>query len=175
MTIWLRRTGIVIALAGAIHLATVWAIPWLIVGVFAQRIAGSTGINTVYTPPLPSPRDHLVVAPSPDLLYAICLLDTAAGTVRITAGPAAGYWSLALYDRNADNIFRTGSAADAKVELLLGRAASAGTLAARFPAATYIQAPHETAILLGRFLVADRARPEAAIAARATVRCEKTE
>ena len=169
-----RGAAITVALAVLIHLAAVWSVPWLVTGLFMRRAVAQAGVNRMATPPLPDDTSRGVVAPSPDQLYAACLFDIGNGRVRITAHRATDYWSLALYDTNADNFFHIGTA-DAgrdEVELILGREPTAGALP---EGAIYVHTPHDTGVLLARFLVLDRAHPDAAETARASVHCKPVE
>lgn len=52
-----------------------------------------------------SPEARVVVRPSPDLMYSICVLDLRQGDVRLRVHPSAGYWSVAVYAPNSDNLY----------------------------------------------------------------------
>ena len=165
--------AITLMLAGVLHVLIVWLIPYAITGAFIRGISRQVGYNTVARPPLPTDKSRSVVAPSPDLLYAVCIFDVGAGPVRISARPPHGYWSLALYDRNSDNFFRTNDS-EVKgdtVELILGLAPSDANSKARFPAAAYVQTPHPVGVMLARILVLDPTDMKAALDAQSSVGC----
>lgn len=170
-----RLAALTLALAVVLHLGIVWLIPQAITGIFMSRVIAQAGANHVLTPPLPTDTARSVVMPSPDLLYAVCVYDLAAGPVRITAQPPGGYWSAAIYDRNSDNIFTLNDRdlAGRPLDLILTPTPNAG-LQARFPAARIVQPPHGTGVLLVRALVLDATNMQPALQAQASVHCTPT-
>jgi len=174
---WIRLGAVTLALAATLHFLILWLIPLAITGVFIRRLVKDVGYNHVVTRPLPTDKSREVVKPSPDLLYAACVFDVGAGPVRISAKPAPGYWSLALYDRNSDNFFKINNseATGERVELILGSAPTAGAFAAAFPSAIYVRTPHAVGVMLARILVLDRSDMGAALAAQASLRCDPIE
>lgn len=172
---WPVRIAIVVGVALLAHGATVWALPRVIM----WRLATSTPaeqrtLGTVYFPPMTDHHARRIVMPSPDLLYATCLIDLRERPMRVRADPKAPhYWSIALYASNSDNFFvvNDAQAAGAPVDLLLvppGATTPADTGGARV-----VVAPSTRGLLLMRVLVADHAREKAQVeAARHTLRCE---
>jgi uncharacterized membrane protein len=67
--------------------------------------------------PRVTPETQTIVRPSPDLAYAICLIDVSEGPVLITAPAWPEYGSLSIFDARTDNVY-------------------AGSLDARLPEAT---------------------------------------
>lgn len=168
------RVAAWLALAVAVHLLAVWAAPRLIM----QRVLAQLPPAAPGQAVLPPMTDHLqrrVVMPSPDLLYALCPFDLAAGPLRVRADPAAagvtGYWSVAVYAGNSDNVFvlNDRAAAGRPVDLLLqhaGNAAAAGVVGA-------VNVPTSRGLVLMRVLVDPSAGPAApAEAARRSLRCD---
>jgi len=91
--------------AVAVHLASTWWLPNLIMQRTMSSIGGFAGSNVfIHTPP-PNAGARAVVRPSPDLLYSICILDLSAGPVRIRAAVSEPYSSLSVFAANSDNIF----------------------------------------------------------------------
>lgn len=170
---WIRLGIVTLLLAACLHVLIVWLIPHAITFAFIRGISKQVGYNTVLAPPLPTHESRSVVAPSPDLLYALCVFDVSAGPVRISARRPQGYWSLSLYDGNSDNFFRTNDS-EVKgdtVELILTRGpADAGTKA-KLPSATYVETPRSTGVMLSRILVLDPANMQAERDAQSSVRC----
>jgi uncharacterized membrane protein len=169
---WIKNVCIVLALAGALHVAVVWLIPHAITAVFLRRIAAGAGYNQVVFPPLPD-KSRDVVKPSPDLLYALCVFDLRAGPVRISAKPSQGYWSLALYARNSDNFFHLNDR-EVKgdgVELILSDARDDDALQTRYPDAIHLHPPSSVGLMLARSLVLDGNDMKAVIDARSSTRC----
>jgi uncharacterized membrane protein len=185
---WLVLAGAWVALAAAVHLGAVWALPRLIM----QRVLGQVGTEQaaggVLQPPLVDHTQRRVVMPSPDLLYALCTIDLGQGPWRVRAQADRpgrdGYWSVALYAANTDNFHVVGDRdlGGTPLDLLVlppdasvapgataaPRAGDAGT-----PGQRSVRAPSDRVLLLMRVLVGDPARDLAgAEAARRTLRCE---
>jgi uncharacterized membrane protein len=170
---WIRNTCIVLALAGALHVAVVWLIPRVVTGLFLHRVAAGAGYNHVVFPPLATDRSRDVVKPSPDLLYALCVFDLSAGPVRISAKPSEGYWSLALYARSSDNFFHLNDreVKGDRVELILSDARDDVALRARYPDAIHVHPGSTVGLMLARSLVLDANDMKAVIDARSSTRC----
>jgi uncharacterized membrane protein len=170
---WIRLGVVTLALAAGLHVLIVWLIPHAITLAFVRSVSKQVGYNAVLTPPLPTDQSRSVVAPSPDLLYAVCVFDLSAGPVRISARRPPGYWSLSLYDRNSDNFFgiNDNEIKGDTVELILTAGPADAGIKARFPAATYVQTPRSTGVMLSRILVLDPANMQAERDAQSSVRC----
>jgi uncharacterized membrane protein len=173
-TRWMKLGAVTLTLAGVLHVLVVWLIPYAITSAFIYRVTRQAGYNRIVTRPLPTDATREVVKPSPDLLYAACVIDVSGGPVRISARPPQGYWSLALYDRNSDNFFKVNDSEvkGDRIELILGSMPNAGNLTANFPLATYVPTPHTVGVMLARILVLDQADMQAALAAQASISCD---
>lgn len=176
MTLNLRRAAGLLAVAALVHVATLWALPRLIMARLSMAAPPEQKLG-VYLPPMTDETQRRIVMPSPDLLYATCAFDLRAQPLRIRADPrSAGhqaYWSIALYASNSDNFFvlndrQTGTR---PVDLLL---IHRDTPARPHPAgASVVRSPSSRGLLLLRVLVADyAAEREVVEAARKTLRCE---
>ena len=170
---WIGLGVITLVLAAGLHGLIVWLIPHAITFAFVRSVSKQVGYNAVLTPPLPTHQSRRVVAPSPDLLYTVCVFDVSAGPVRIAARRPQGYWSLALYDRNSDNFFgiNDNEIRGDTVELILGLGPADASITAKFPSATYVQTPRSTGVMLSRILVLDPANMQAERDAQSSVRC----
>lgn len=160
-----------LALAAAVHLAAVWAVPRVIMSAAMHGMIERGGVNTAYFPPRADENARAIVRPSPDLLYASCAFDLGAGPVRLTADvPDAGYWSLSLFAANTDNFFVVNdrSAGAARVDIVL---APAGKPVTAPPGARVVESPTSRGIVLTRTLVDREERVPALDAARRTFRC----
>lgn len=94
-------------LAAVAHLATVYAIPRVVMAAAMDGIAGHRGVNSwLASRHRVSPATRGVVRPAPQLAYSACVYDLGDGPVHIRMAPAPGYWSLSLYGASTDN-FRT--------------------------------------------------------------------
>ena len=120
----LRTVLIFAAAVVAIHLATIWAAPRLIMQVVMNGPHAKT-LNmhnqAAFSEPITA-ASRAVVMPSPDMLYSMCVFDLSKGPVQITANPQLkSYWSIALYAANSDNFFviNDRQAGDAPVDLTI--------------------------------------------------------
>lgn len=55
--------------------------------------------------PRVTPETQTVVRPSPDLAYAICLIDLSGGPVELVAPAWPDYGSLSIFDADTDNVY----------------------------------------------------------------------
>jgi len=173
--LWAWRIGATLALATAVHLLAVWAVPRVIMGrvLSAAQPEKTTG---VFLPPMTDASARRIVMPSPDLLYATCAFDVGTRPLRIRADPKSPrYWSIALYADNSDNFFVVNDreAAGKPIDIVL-IGPKAYPQAPALPAgASVIDAPSARGLLLMRVLVADYAAEKSVVeAARGTLRCE---
>ena len=173
--LWAWRIGATLALASAVHLLAVWAVPRVIMGrvLSAAQPEKTTG---VFLPPMTDASARRIVMPSPDLLYATCAFDVGTRPLRIRADPKSPrYWSIALYADNSDNFFviNDREAAGKPIDIVL-IGPKAYPQAPALPAgASVIDAPSARGLLLMRVLVADYAAEKSVVeAARSTLRCE---
>lgn len=173
--LWAWRIGATLALATAVHLLAVWAVPRVIMGrvLSAAQPEKTTG---VFLPPMTDASARRIVMPSPDLLYATCAFDVGTRPLRIRADPKSPrYWSIALYADNSDNFFviNDREAAGKPIDIVL-IGPKAYPQAPALPAgASVIDAPSARGLLLMRVLVADYAAEKSVVeAARGTLRCE---
>ena len=69
-----------------------------------------------------TPETQRIVRPSPDLAYALCLLDVSNGPVEISAPAWDRYGSLSVFNERTDNIFVTSldSSKDAARRVIVG-------------------------------------------------------
>ena len=159
--------------AGALHLVAVWALPRVIM----WRLMSSSGMESasgVFKPPMTDANQRRVVMPSPDLLYAACVIDANQRPVRVRADPKLpNYWSIALYAANSDNFFviNDRQLGGRPVDLVVH--ASGVSAQSLPPGVRTVVAPGGRVLLLMRLLVADYAlEREALEAARQSLRCE---
>lgn len=171
---WLKKIILFVLIAAAVHLLAIWSLPRLIMfrvmhGPMASAIGGW---NKPMFPAQSDASSRTIVAPNPDLLYALCLIDLRNGPVHVTADPRLDtYWSIALYANNSDNYFvLNDQAAGGKPVSLWLTAANTSTPAA---GAQIVSSPSNTTLLLMRVLVNHAAKDfERLDAARKTLRCE---
>ncbi|MEN6543933.1 DUF1254 domain-containing protein [Parvibaculum sp.] len=91
--------------AGAVHVAVVWALPRVIMTKVMSAVAGDAKVNEFAELPLATSAARRVVRPSPDLAYSICILDLSKGPVRVQVPLTEPYTSVALYSSTTDNYF----------------------------------------------------------------------
>jgi uncharacterized membrane protein len=173
--LWAWRIGATLALAAAVHLLAVWAVPRVIMGhvLSAAQPEKTTG---VFLPPMTDASARRIVMPSPDLLYATCAFDVGTRPLRIRADPKSPrYWSIALYADNSDNFFviNDREAAGKPIDIVLIGPKAYAQAPALPAGANVIDAPSARGLLLMRVLVADYAAEKSVVeAARGTLSCE---
>lgn len=91
--------------AGAVHVAVVWALPRVIMTKVMSAVAGDAKANEFVEQPLATSAARRVVRPSPDLAYSICILDLSKGPVRVQVPLTEPYTSVALYSSATDNFY----------------------------------------------------------------------
>lgn len=172
---WLFGFGLLVGVAAATHLFTLWWLPRVIMGRAMNAVAGEHPPAAVRSPP----TDHTqrrIVMPSPDLRYAVCVWDVARHPLRIRAALGAlRYGSVALYGANSDNFFVVNDrqAGAAALDLVLVGPQPYGTMAPLPPGARTVTAPSATGLVLMRVLVGDPVADRAAVeAALASLQCE---
>jgi uncharacterized membrane protein len=170
---WRLHLPLALLLAAAVHLASLWAYPRIVMRALLKEVASQgKAVQAVFPPP----TDHTqrrIVMPSPDLLYALCAYDLAAGPLSVTADPRLpSYWSIAFYADTTDNFHVALDHAHGgrPVNLLLV-APGAAVPQTQHPAQV-ITAPSRRGLLLMRVLT-DGTLPLAQLdTARRTLRCE---
>ncbi len=102
---WYCRPAGWLAIAASSHLLAVWLLPSLVMGAAMHRLGEVTGgKNRAMLAPPTDADSRRIVMPSPDMRYAVCVYDLAAGALEIRAAPHwPRYWSVALYDARTDN------------------------------------------------------------------------
>ena len=107
MKTWIRWIVATLVLAVVFHLATVMAIPHLVMKVAYKGILKRAGsqVNTLLHSSRVTVDSRNVVKPSPDLLYSIGVYDVSEKPLRITAPVPDTYWSLSFYQTNTDNFY----------------------------------------------------------------------
>jgi uncharacterized membrane protein len=91
--------------AGAVHVAAVWALPRVVMTKVMAAVAGDAKVNKFIEQPLATASARRVVRPSPELAYSICILDLSKGAVRVQVPLTEPYTSVALYSSTTDNYF----------------------------------------------------------------------
>ena len=181
----LRKYGLWLLLAVAVHALAVWALPRVVMRAAMSRLVPATSpvqnerVRAVY-PPLTTAAARQIVLPSPDLAYALCVYDLSHGPVDVDAAPDwPGYWSVALYADNTDNyLVRHDRAARTqpvhwRLALREGMDTAAATSAAAVAAGReLVLSPSARGLVLMRVLVADRHREgAAAVKAQRSLHC----
>jgi uncharacterized membrane protein len=155
-----------------VHGASVFFLPRLVMIRTMAGITNPAGVNTIVHAPRPSWRSRGVVRPSPDLLYSICVYDSAAnGAVRVSAHDApATYWSVSVFDADTNNFHALNDrqAKTGTVDFVLV-APGTSVAAGRLPV---VAAPTNRGIVLFRTLVNDETHIAEIDAARHYAACE---
>jgi len=174
---WFRRNGTwilaTLAVAAAVHAASLYAIPRLIMWRTMTAVARERGVNAMGFGKRSTAESRGVVRPSPDLFYASCVfdLDKAGGALRVHAkGMPRTYWSVSAFAANSDNFFVTNDrkqGSDSVDFLIIAKGAFVdGT---RLPV---VVAPSNRGIVLFRTLINDETHVAEIDAARRNAGCE---
>ena len=90
----------------ASHLLVIRALPTIIMNRGTAVIADLGVVpNQWFIAPRITAENSAVVRASPDLAYAVCLLDLTEGPVQISAPGGADYGSLSVFDDDTTNVF----------------------------------------------------------------------
>lgn len=100
---WIFWTAATILVALVVHLGAIHFLPRLVM----TRVLGKMGaVNTLHVGTRPTSASHMVVRPSPDILYATCPYDLSKGALRVTAPVVhTNYWSVSAFDADTNNFF----------------------------------------------------------------------
>ncbi|MGI9134075.1 MAG: DUF1254 domain-containing protein [Rhodoferax sp.] len=174
---WLRRGAPLLTTLLLVHLAAVWAAPYVVMQVLMHGPSARSMQmhNQAAFPPPVTAQSRSVVMPSPDLLYSVCVYDVSDGPLRVQARPNwPDYWSIALYAANSDNFFVLNDRQAGLNAVDLWLVAQGANTATAPPGAQVVVVPSHQGFLLMRVLTADYAAQRAAVeAARRTLVCAK--
>ena len=159
--------ALALAIAAAVHVASVFYLPDLIMMRVMAKVGGRA--NTMLHTPRPTEASRAVVRPSPDLLYSTCVYDLgrAGGRLRVHASAMPDtYWSVSAFDAHTDNFFvlddRHAKGGRFDITLAAPDAARPGDIAS----------PTARGIILVRTLIDDDTHLARIDAARRHARCE---
>ena len=148
---------ILLILAFASHVITLWAYPYVILSVVNNKVLKKSGgeVNKPVHHSLITAKQRTVVMPSPDLIYSFICFDVSDGALRIKAPvPSDTYWSLAFYGSNTDNFYHINDSQSDRnpVDILL---LGPDTCHPKTHDAKVIIAPSKKGVILARLLVKD--------------------
>lgn len=167
----LRAALLVVAVALVTHALVIGLFPRAVMSLVLSRVEARAGSNRAWMAPRPDHTFRAIVRPSPDLLYAVCVidLDRAGGAVDVDAMLPQSYASIALYDEETNVIAVLGER-DAVNGALRVRVSDRGARGGDGRRGVVI--PSRRALLLERALVPTESARESVERARATLRCE---
>lgn len=101
------------------HFAVLSALPGSIMSTVRERMI-DTGIpvHSWTMSPRVTPETQSIVRPSPDLAYAICLIDVSKGPVELSVPSWPNYGSLSIFEAGTDNVYA--GSLDARAEGAIG-------------------------------------------------------
>lgn len=167
--VWIAATLVV---AAFVHVATLYALPRL---VMARALARIGAPNAMHFGKRPDDSSRRVVRPSPDLLYSACPFDLSKGALRIRARvPHSTVWSVSAFDAATNNFFvrddrQIAGASIEIITLLPGMTSPPGDSA---PERIVLYAPTEKGLFLLRLLIDDDKHLAALDALRREASCE---
>jgi uncharacterized membrane protein len=167
IALWALET---LVLAAGFHYAAVGMYPRAKMSYVEGKMLKRSEKNTLYHGSPPTPKDRVVVLPSPDLIYSSGVFDVSEAPLRITAPRTGSYMSLSLYASNSDNFFVLN---DHQIEgegfdtVLAGPTApDPGIKGARL-----VRAPSLTGIILLRYFAGEGTRGEEIASRQQQVTC----
>jgi len=90
----------------AAHAVVLNALPGYIMSKARERMTDSgIPVHQWRMSPRITPETQTVVRPSPDLAYAICVIDVSNGPVTLTVPTWPEYGSLSIFDASTDNVY----------------------------------------------------------------------
>lgn len=88
------------------HFVVLSALPGKIMSTVRGQMAdGGMPVHAWVMSPRVTPEAQLVVRPSPDLAYAICLIDLSGGPVELSVPAWPEYGSLSIFEADTDNVY----------------------------------------------------------------------
>ena len=164
---WLLAT---LAVAAAVHAASLMLVPHIIMNRTMGAIAHRAGVNTMAHAPRPTAAARGIVRPSPDLLYSTCVFDVSASPLRVHAsGMPKTYWSVSLFDSETNNFYviNDRQAKNGGVDFII-----VGPHQDKQPFGTVVRSPSERGLVLFRTLIDDDKHLAEIDAARRHAACE---
>jgi uncharacterized membrane protein len=167
MKAWLGWIALTLAVAAAVHMASVRYLPHLVMD---RAMAQMGAVNTIHHGARATAEKHGVVRPSPDLLYSVCPFDLSKGSLHVTAPvPQGTYWSVSLFDDATNNFFARNDrqAKAGKVDFFI--ASPDANLDPRLPV---VRSPSTRGLVVFRTLIGNEHDFAAIDAARRKAACE---
>lgn len=97
------------------HFVVLSALPGQIMSKVRERMADSgIPLHSWTMSPRMTPQTQTVVRPSPDLAYAICLIDVSEGPMELSVPAWPEYGSLSIFEADTDNVYA--GSVDARAE-----------------------------------------------------------
>ncbi len=151
----------------AVHLLVLNALPEYIMTKARERfVASGLPVHQWQMAPRVTPQSQTIVRSSPDLAYAICLIDLSGGPVTLSVPTWPDYGSLSIFDSGTDNVYagsldaRMSGAPDVRRVLV----AQAGQLVKAAPDMDVVRVNQPEALALIRRLAPSQALHETAAA-----------
>jgi uncharacterized membrane protein len=100
-----RTTFAALCCAGLAHISATLAVGTIGRNAAYERLRASLPINRMVLLPPATPADPALPFMAPDMRFAVCRFDLAAGPVAVAAAMPATGWSLSLYTPQGDNFY----------------------------------------------------------------------
>ena len=138
----------------------------------AARVLERDGWNVALPAPPTTSDSRTIVRPSPDLLYAACVYDLAAGPLIVRAPHAPTYVSLSAFAENTDNFFAANDRGPDGADGLALFLVPAGDATPAPAGTTRVESPSLRGIVLARFRVDHPDRLPELVALQRRVTCD---
>jgi uncharacterized membrane protein len=109
--------------AGVIHIAAVFALPYVAPKNAWARLSPLGPANTMILLPAAGKGEQPMPMMAPDVRYSVCRFDLKRGAVRLKAGVPNDLWSVALYTPEGDNFYTVlgSDMRQSRIDLVLAR------------------------------------------------------
>ncbi len=155
---WKGFIIITLILSAIFHVATIKAIPYVVMTVAKKKLMEreKIGVNEVAYKDLITEDERVVIRPSPDLLYSGMIFDVSKAPLMVSASVEEGkYWALNFYDMETNNfgIFDDRKITDGDFKIILAHKDAEIKNPQGYKV---LRSPDSTGVMLNRIVVPDR-------------------
>jgi uncharacterized membrane protein len=140
----------IVLLASMIHVALLGLAPNLIMAKVMDKLTGDNALNQLHHSPRIDATHRVVVSPSPDLSYSICVYDLSNGPLQLQVPNPGQYVSVAIYGDNTDNFYVKNDKTMPKVGLNILLTTDALTVPELKPGQQLVTSPSAKGLILIR-------------------------
>lgn len=116
-----------------VHVGLVLALPTVSDNPGMERIVRIAPVNEMMVLPAAAPGEQMLPFMAPDVRYALCHFDIAAGPLSLRAQLLSEVWTIAIFDREGRNVFTIAGSDIRRRDVEIVLASAAEELAAAVP------------------------------------------